>query len=121
MNSLAFLYVEDLGFLFFAIAYLISSQALIWAMVRHSAETDLWRTGSVCFIVGWLAYFGSMLNSFNGMLGGYIFGAMASWLMFGFVFDLNLKDRIILSFVMPALAIVCLEFGFWLKFQTLAT
>ena len=112
---MAAIYSTDLGIYLSGGVFVALMQVLVWSMARHSADTDVWRTGAFCAVVGVMAAFGLALGGLEGVASAVILGAVCGWIVLGYVFELETWQRGVMAGVGPIAAGVSLFLGYWMK------
>jgi hypothetical protein len=108
-------YSRDLGIYLTAGIYIGSMQLLIWSIARHSADIELWRTGAFCLLVGCMTGIGLAIGGIEGIASAAILGFLSGWAILGYVFELEVWQRGVITAVGPIAAGVSLFVGYWLK------
>lgn len=108
-------YSTDLGIYLTAGIYIGLMQLLIWSIARHSAEIDVWRTGAFCLLVGSMTALGLAIGGTGGIASAAILGFLSGWTILGYVFELEVWQRGVMTAVGPVAAAVSLFLGYWLK------
>lgn len=108
-------YSTDLGIYLTSGIYIGLMQLLIWSIARHSADIDVWRTGAFCLLVGSMTALGLAIGGVEGIASAAIMGFLSGWAILGYVFELEVWQRGVMTAVGPVAAAVSLFLGYWLK------
>ena len=108
-------YSTDLGIYLSAGTYIGLMQLLIWSIARHSADIELWRTGAFCLLVGSMTTLGLAIGGGGGIATAAILGFLSGWTILGYVFEMEIWQRGLITAVGPVAAAVSIFLGYWLK------
>lgn len=109
---------HDLATIFYFAMMWASVQLIIWLVGRDSLENDAWRSAALALVSvvlpGLLMVF-SQSRSAGDLIGGALVIFLIVWIVSGFLYEPELKQRVIITLAVSALAIVMLPLAFWLR------
>ncbi|HRQ90661.1 MAG TPA: hypothetical protein PLA50_17845 [Bacteroidia bacterium] len=103
--------------LYFGLAFsVLSIQCLVWIIGRYSLELDWWRTLPFAYILNYAFPIVAAKEWTLQAVGVcYVVSAMVVWALSGFLYEPERWQRCVMSAVFPALGIVALPIGVWLR------
>jgi len=91
---------------------IISVQGVVWLIGRHSIDLNWWRSLPFSIVL----YFASSLMTHAGfplesLVAGYAASALLIWIFAGFLYEPELRQRILMALLLPLLAFVAVPLG----------
>ena len=114
---LAYAYVRDPAAAFALIFALIGVYLLIWLIARDTVENDWLRAFGIA-VIGIIAASAPTWWQDQGMLtfaGVLAFGAFAVWIVCGWLYDMEIWQRLVTSLVTPPIGLLAFKGGVLLR------
>ncbi len=109
----------DLGFYLFVGLTYGCTHLLVWLIARDSSDMDWWRSlgtsMSVAVPAGVALAFFQNEASLSTVIGGILLALFIAWLVYGWLFDLEIWQRIVMTVATPAIAVGMFLVAYWLK------
>ncbi|MEM0968659.1 MAG: hypothetical protein AAGJ31_04860 [Verrucomicrobiota bacterium] len=107
---------NDLGIYLVIALLLLGTQFLVWLFARDTTEVDWWRSMALCAVVGFVMFILTQMGAQSGKSWiGPVAGMLAASLMVGFLYEMEVWQRILTSLGTPCIAIGSFFSGYWLK------
>ncbi|MCB1062018.1 MAG: hypothetical protein KDN20_03730 [Verrucomicrobiae bacterium] len=121
-GSLAFIYSRVDPAIVFALGFAtLGTQALLWGIARDSADIEWWRAASIAAVITVVSLMVLRLLAieeslaFGPIVAAIVGCAFATWLVGGFVYDLETWQRAVLTVTSPVIGTLSLVIGVWLR------
>lgn len=94
----------------------VSVQTFVWIIGRDSLEHDWWRTTPFAFVLLYaLPVITATGVTISAIIVCFLISAILVWIMAGFFYETDLRQRIAMATVLPLFGMVALPLGFFLR------
>lgn len=98
---------------FVALVFLIVAvQAVVWLIGRHSLDLEWWRSLPLTVVL-WFASSFIVHGGFSldAMAGAHAASALLIWILAGYLYEPEFRQRLLLALLLPLLAYLALPLG----------
>ena len=104
--------------IFYFVLLWLGCQLIIWLVGRDSLDNEWWRSAALALlatVVPTVTYILAVNEGAGGLVAAAVLLCLLTWIVSGMLYEPELRQRILIAVLVPAVAVGALPIAVWLR------